>query len=613
MGGSMDSVYEPGSFRLTKSQLDVVKKVLERIYRIGASEARAEFARRQRLSLRDSTRSWASAGFSDDGDIQETFNFFVVDGERGTGKSTLVRKVCRLARLLGTGHIGFAKEWLDENEFEILKSHVLDVSLGETAVDGAARSESFTLIDRHPGLQYQTVHALDHIYPDMFGTEETELPDILFDQIRNDLQRQCERADQFREIPNYRAPADPYEPDRQQPRDPESFRQDKRMEWAKELLDELRQDIDPGWTFARHIGRDMLSRDSVNYREFVENKGKYSALASRRHILWRQFLEKYLDFKGAALMLVSLDDCDLSPKITRQLMHDLRLYLSHPRVVVVTAMRMESLGNVLKTAQYKELTPFFQAMRAGDWFWPADEEVFRNSDLYQRSIGLEDKRLAFLTDLYTTIEAEQEELLEQVNKVFPKSLRLTTPNNTGEDVDFVLFDGAQDLNHPFVTHEWHDQKTKQVAEASRLTALTIFFWRTRHPDLLTAYTMRELVYFKRICSEQRRSGAISFTDFTDVDLFDTILKASTGNLERRMRRLLGLDGFDDDKGVIQVEVEDAEIIASQSLPRKDRMMSLFLIECVRAACAYAGVISMKIGPVGRPSASRAERRPGRLR
>lgn len=484
----MSETFRFDGAKLTDSQQRVIKKILDRIHAFGEAERK-----RQREARRNSDRH-RSSRYEDRITARseaafETFNFFVVDGARGTGKSTLVRSVCELAPYLGVSTPKGIDPKIFENE----------------------------LWDRKQDLQ--TTWPLLTIYPDMFVGPETELPDVLFDQIREDLTRDADRLGRVREDMTYRSRMDPYEDSSRMPWD-DDFHPDQKAKEANALLEELRTGIDPGWTYARNIGRDVLGRDSINYREFVFNKGKYSALSSRRHTLWRDFLEKYLDYKGAALLLVPIDDCDLSPNIAPRLIRDLRLYLSHPRVVVVTAMDMEAMTDVLKLANYREVSAVFQGLDVADLQKFDPELLDQHQDLRGQSSAhrLRQSQLKLAEDLYDIISRGAHEVTELEAKVFPKYLRSKTPPNSLTDIEQVLFGRSLDFENEI--------STMDPTEHSEKSHAVLYYWRSRRPKLLRHASMRQLIAFKRTLSANYLTGYgyIRPADFLSETLLDDMME-----------------------------------------------------------------------------------------
>ena len=490
---------------LTNGQKDVVDRILQAIQSIARDNAEAQ----QRLAQdREAARHGDPHG-GDDGHwwpdgapnarerVGEHFNFFVVDGDRGTGKSTVVGMVRRFAKTLKT-----------DGPAEVPVA-------GPGPGRGAADPEGYAHA-RPPIRGRDAVFALRTIYPDMFSGKDTELPDILIDQIRADLHRYDVDGEEP-VAPSYLSTVDPMQdrPGRLRPGHRLRSDHEDRVTAGK-LLERLRFEIDPAWTYAREVGRDVLSRDAINYREFVEHKGRYSSLASRRHLLWHDFIEAYLAFKGAETLLVTLDDCDLSPRVSAQLLSDLRLYLNHPRIVVVMAMHMGALTRTLKSQHYGQLTPMLDLLgRMGDWTPRGPQIIKVNGEnvsvtaptMADRGPDMDDlnaERRNFIKLMLNQIREEDDEVVHHLAKVLAMHRRFDTPHTAPADVDQFLMqsrpaDPAQlgaDLDKAALSERVIKGLTPKAQAA-------LYFWRTRHRRTLAGLTLRDLVFMTQGANDTR--------------------------------------------------------------------------------------------------------------
>jgi hypothetical protein len=128
-------------------------------------------------------------------------------------------------------------------------------------------------------------------------------------------------------------------------RDPETKKK------SDELARELRESVAEGWYFARHFGHDAIIRDSIDYRDFVERFERESHKSANRIRQWRGFVDKYLDFHNAVMLVVLLDDSDIQPELAQNILHAIRMFLNHPRIVTVLAGNIRAMrANLLHLA-----------------------------------------------------------------------------------------------------------------------------------------------------------------------------------------------------------------------------------------------------------------------
>jgi hypothetical protein len=146
---------------------------------------------------------------------------------------------------------------------------------------------------------------------------------------------------------------------------------------AQKLLDslqtELREVIMPGWHFARETGREIIIRDAVDYNDYIGRFEQESHKAVEKIGKWREFLVRFLEAFGTATLTVFLDDSDVQPWIIDDILHTVRMYLNHPRIVTVLAGNVRSMRDVLIDGAMRELAKSMGALSdrgsrtASDW------------------------------------------------------------------------------------------------------------------------------------------------------------------------------------------------------------------------------------------------------
>lgn len=479
------------------------------------------------------------------------FNFFTIDGQRGSGKSTLVNSVQQIARYLGDSHQG--KSASDQEILKILSAENL---LTQHYANNGSRSAM------------RTAHVVPTIRPEMFQDDETELPDYLFDVIRDDLEKLRERKQNGI---YWRTPLE--HDDRDEAFDAVYSRDQLRSVLSIEkneeitaLLAELRDKIDPAWSYARKLGREVLSQDAINFNEYVAEKGRLSSLATRRHIHWHNFLSKYLNLIGARMLIVPVDDCDLSPNVAQHLMSDLRLYLAHERVAVVMAMDLGALQRLLEQNRYRSLGDMTRISEIAS-------RVLRVDDDKGKGVGASPSR-HIISDYFERVVEEKREVVDQISKILPLTRRyhIRTPD-LGE-IDHVLLGHHQVYKNTISSTPTKDAsagKSRRIAAANVITqankliathlesnpawkardqvlspgsqanrsfqaSTDLFFWRSRYLSSFNCLRMRDLAEIREQITRTRdQEGHYDWLISQYLGYTPTSEYMSRGNFMRRVR------------------------------------------------------------------------------
>lgn len=443
--------------RLSNAQFEASKRILTKIYEIadhvGDSKKLAE------THGHEKAERWAPA-----------YQFFSIDADRGWGKTTVLSFVSEMTKRMGHG--GYVE---NNSPFSA------DIKrMFAAATDPNSAEPSVSLFEKRHH-RFRTAFVLDPINPETFLSTDSELPDAVFDVIRDYLsdmadtsstdvgptyrnyrqslyyeRREAERWDRDAQIANAQA------------------NEAKRLHAAK-LLNYLQEQVDPAWTYARNIGREMLSRDSVNYREFVVRKGHFSSLATRRHAMWNRLLSEFLDFVDAALLIVPLDDWDLSPHVAATVLEDLRVYFAHPRIVAVTALDFEYLEELMRMRAVRHQSHLYDAIEATSKATEVAHEL-----RFGFAGEFESQNARRLAKLYDSIETEEKQVKEFLNKVLPKQLRFPI---VGLDLVTALNVLGMETN---VTTLFRAVSLSNESSADHLLL-------TRYPDLLNDVSPRDVI------------------------------------------------------------------------------------------------------------------------
>ncbi len=423
------------------------------------------------------------------------FNFFAIDGTRGSGKSTLAEGIAQIAANLDDYPKLDCDDSIRDEVNQICKE--------------LAKDENASWPPSNDPNQFTLATVLPAIHPDMFLSEESEVPDVIFDFIREDLQMMSGGATS-EAGPIYRQKfyfeKQQREARERHARNRDGFEQPDAKR-AEQLLSELHETIDPAWTYARDIGREMLSRDSVSYREFVVRKGHYSSLASRRQSLWFKFIDDYLDMKRSELLLIYLDDCDLSPSIAANVLENIRVYLSHPRVVILLALDTVEVTRLLRERLYQHSAPMLKFLSVVS----PDENL--ESDSLDANFSRERAELA--RKLADDLVKDEEQITFYLDKVLPRTNRFETGKPNHQDVDRILFDNVS-------SNEARDRDLS--SSQSRSASLDAFLWRTRYPDCLSNFTLRQLTSIRDLTPPDqkkctREAIAFGLANYAAVESF----------------------------------------------------------------------------------------------
>ncbi len=115
----------------------------------------------------------------------------------------------------------------------------------------------------------------------------------------------------------------------------------------KTVLEKQLRRVAEGFYFARRFGVDAIIRDSTDYEDLVQNFEKHSKTALDRIYLWRDFIDDYLETRNVQVLIIFLDDSDVEVDLTRDLLHALRMFLCHPRIITILAGNIRAMRDSL--------------------------------------------------------------------------------------------------------------------------------------------------------------------------------------------------------------------------------------------------------------------------
>lgn len=125
----------------------------------------------------------------------------------------------------------------------------------------------------------------------------------------------------------------------------------RRQKQANKLLDQIYRTVAKGWFQSQREGLDAILAEAFSYDDFIERRGKASGGSYRRVREWRDFINNYLNFFEAQTLVVSVDDTDVNPDVSADILHTIRIFLDHPRIVTLIAGNLRAMRQSLLQRQ----------------------------------------------------------------------------------------------------------------------------------------------------------------------------------------------------------------------------------------------------------------------
>ncbi len=333
LGGDIYGARRFTSLReLTSDQSSAARAILSLIHEIGVRNSIQRDIREQREREAAYKEERADNEYWPPTDQTRPSHVVVIDGSRGTGKTTLLltlRHFVSQMRLSGNFNLNTpSPDTIDQQLDEVL---------------GAQRAN----VDRST----RVALTMPVVFPDSLESGETTM-EALFALIENSLEQ---RREQLRK--GALGDGD----------------LDAKRARIDALIRELHDDVSVAWTFSRGIGVKALKADALNYDDFVTRRAQHNRLAYTRIDRWRHFVDRLLDALDYELLVPFFDDTDLLPRAGVDILHAIRIYLDHPRIVTVLAVNMDSLHRVLAMEAYKLFDESLRAMARAKQLLPSDK------------------------------------------------------------------------------------------------------------------------------------------------------------------------------------------------------------------------------------------------
>lgn len=257
----------------------------------------------------------------------------LIDGARGAGKTTMLLTLKEYLKMLGRSEPP-ADLYLDSGK---VKSHLRDIReedpLGFRDEEDSRRNLNTTFV--LPVLFPSDLEAAQPIMEGLFK--------IMGEEIDHELERSVHNS-----------------------RDTPSTGKESRRNQLSKLREAIYKTVAKGWFVSMSDGVEAILQDSHNFDSYLENRGKASGASYSRVRDWREFVNHFLDLMGAQTLVVSIDDTDVAPHVSLDILHTLRIFLDHPRIVTLIAGNLSIMRQSMHVAAMSKLSDPIGALAKAD-------------------------------------------------------------------------------------------------------------------------------------------------------------------------------------------------------------------------------------------------------
>ncbi len=279
---------------------------------------------------------------------------FCIDGGRGSGKTFTLSSVPHILDALSNRYLG--KDGEHDPKFLSWKE-LINQAGSPTILEACIRTYENNGKDNPRGEPpAKLAHVLRIIFPgDMEGGES--VMEALFAALLKEI------------APS--GPSDPY----------------------ADLRKSLRE-VAEGFYFAKRFGVDAIIRDSVDYNDLVGQFKSQSQKASLRTGAWRDLVSGYLKQRRFPVLVILLDDSDVEVDLTRDILHAIRMFLCHPRIITVLAGNTRSMRDSLVHHGMRWLSGSVPALDHGNQHTAQDwrKAIRRDAEYYLEKILPQERR-----------------------------------------------------------------------------------------------------------------------------------------------------------------------------------------------------------------------------
>lgn len=570
---------------LMPTQQRYAKAILLRIQKIAEEEINREF--KERKSPRsDHERSWCPDPFdkshreeshhssdcqfccNDPGwenyiheqENRFPLNAFVINGRRGMGKTTSLLALHHIVAKLGMG-VSDIEEIIGrttESEKNIANREIRDESY---LLSNTAALNIFLGCSLSPklGTSRRSAHVLPVIFPDKRELEEFHIIEDIFALMEDKLCRMVHNSgDNMRQDPLNEFKCGDHAQSSEACGEighwsgSSSDIRVKLAQCAGKLLRFFHSRVTGGWTFAHQMGHETLSRDCVDYDEYVRRRAEHSRISHTRVNAWRRFVNEYLSLFNSELLLIFIDDADISQELCSDLVHTIRMYLSHPRIVLVLALDRDTLRDSLEIVKLNEIKPTLDVL-----FRVHDMSLYRDTS----GNALIQPTLEFLQKAQDYVRRSIHEVNQSLDKVLARQNQFNITDISKGDLQ-VIYKGKNiriyyESCKTFIKHLFPEAdkglssvKLKNILKECLCTWMLL---EERFNQLFVWANAREIIHLRCILENNVENLTVAilglpmfdslkgFEKYLGLDDF-TVKLRSTGSLYESM--LFHLDGVE---------------------------------------------------------------------
>lgn len=312
----------------------IIRRIVNEVMAFGKAEIDEEKAVREEAGNLNPTEAYHASVLG-----RHPHQAFLIDGPKGAGKTTLLLNLRCALEQIGP---------------RVAERHVPG-TFPITELDRKGSGESLASFDRLRvgGAPRFLVRALPPLRPDSMETHES-IMECVFAEMTHELDKAGG------DIPQNAGFSGGH---------PNSHHGgEERRARARELKRHLHTEVAKGWYFARRLGVEALLNDSMNFDEYIERRSKEAVVSHRRVARWMRFVNDYLDLFESQMLAIFIDDTDISADLAADILHTIRMFFCHPRIVVLMAGNLHTLRQRLLTRALVQQSEAHKSLRSPESF-----------------------------------------------------------------------------------------------------------------------------------------------------------------------------------------------------------------------------------------------------
>lgn len=452
--------------QLTTRQQETFNLIVHKIYDLSAEEAKVE------RESDSSGKKYARFQFH-----RRPRHVCFIDGSRGAGKTTLMLTIREYLK-----HLGW-QGWDDSISSSLRHDDVKRTLKGSHFKYGLLTPHEVAPANKSKSPRH-TAHVLPVLFPSDLENAQPVMEGLfrlLADSIDN---RRVDTGSQKRD-------------------EPASVRDAAEKE-AEKLKKKIYQTVAKGWFQSQREGLDAILAEAHSYDDFLDRRGRASGGSYDRVRHWRDFVNEYLNHFQAQTLIVCIDDTDVSPEVSADILHTIRIFLDHPRIVTLIAGNLRTMRQSLLQRNLKEMHLAVAALASPDGQTALEWRRFMRQQVeeYLDKILPRANRYfnALSNSLYST-DADTDKAGTDFKKVSKAYLQKDDDEFKGVDFDEYcencLLAGVQEfLRQKLLTHwNWLDKKRElESSDVDDALKYQVSWWLLRHwyGERLQPRTFREL-------------------------------------------------------------------------------------------------------------------------